>query len=503
MDEFDLKPFGARLSELLAQYGLSAASASRARGHNSRTTLRRILLDQANIESMEKFLSEFLAAQILPLTAEEEQSLYQSLRISRFGVKEYRIRMEMNRLLTTPLYADSLRTIHLHNTQSDVNISLHQFFKHISSAQGVQLLIINSPPAAFFETLNKSLPSFSNVRLEIEHYLFLNDDLSRTVRFIAAALPMLGASCYSARVIPAGPSNQTIVHTLTSSIVVCCARFSDDRCAEYQLGFTGSLTGELLQVSHENGIYKFWQSMLTPSLPRCVPITSLSRKPGELRSYLSIAQSYLELEKNHAIYMIRSEIFPAFLPSDLLVQALKDCPQAQQWLHDTQSDLLLEGLFSIQQKRFDNIYHKKRVTHVLMSLQSLRTFIKTGELHASFLPMRPFTIAERRYVLTYLRDQSRDNPYFNLYFPKNDSAIMLDATCYDPVGVLMYHTALATEPQHVPHYADALIELPDFTALFAQYFRDVLLPHYALSFNASLSVLTALIDSLPDDEPPV
>ncbi len=503
MTEFDLKPFGARLTELLARHGLSAASVSRMLGHKSRTTLRRILLDQANIESMEKFLSEFLAAQLLPLSSEEEHSLRLSLLISRLGVREYLTRLEMGRLLTTPLYVNAPRTVHLHDTQTDADLSLQQFLKHLSSAQSVRLLIINSPPVAFFETLARSLSSFAEVHLEIEHYLFLNDDLSRTVRFIAASLPMLGAACYSAHVIPICSRDKTPAHILTSSITACCARFSDTECTEYQIGFNGSLTGNLLKVSCENGIYKFWQGMLAPSLPYCVPITSISRCPGDLSSYPGIAHSYLELEKNHAIYMIRSEIFPAFLPSELLIRALNECDPAPTWLHDSQAAALLEELSAIQQKRFDNIYHKKRVTHVLLPLQSLRSFVETGELHASFLPMRPLTVAERRYVLTFLRDQSRDNPYFSIYFLKNDSAaITMDATCYDPVGVLFYHTALTTDPLHVPHYSDALIQLHDFTALFAQFFRDVLLPHYALSLNASISVLNSLIDSLPNDDDP-
>lgn len=500
MSELQLMSFGAYLTELLDKYKLSAASVSRLLGHKSRTTLRRILTDQANVESMEKFLSEFLQAKLLPLTEDEIQGLHRALKISQFGPDGYRIRMEMSRLLTTPLYNSTPHAVHLRNVQDNTDTSLDTFLKSISNHRSIRILIINSPSVAFLETLGRFIPDLSGKELHIDHYLFLNDDLSRTVRFIAATLPLLGASCYNAYVIPAAPPSRPVVSTLTSSIVVCCVEDENGQRTEYQLGFTDSLTGELLTFPEGNGVCRFWRRMLEPSIPYRVPIVSIGSHSFRPLDYLSVSRSYYDLEKNHAIYMIRSDIFPAFLPTDLLIASLTECCRNDSSLSPEQMDQVLEQFSDIHEKRFENIRCKRRVTHVLMSLQNLRAFAQTGEVNASFLPIRPFSVAERRCILTHLRDESRDNPYFNIYFPKNDaSPITLDATCYDPVGVLFYHTALNTDPQHLPHYTNALISLTDFTTLFVQFFREVLMPQYFLSAAASVSLLNSLIDSLPEE----
>ncbi len=501
MSESHLMSFGAYLTDLLEKYRLSAASVSRILGHKSRTTLRRILTDQANVESMEKFLSEFLEAKLLPLTTEEIQKLRLSLRISQFGAEGYRIRMEMSRLLTTPLYSSVPQAVSLHDVQSGGSIFLNDFFKHLSDAAVIRILIINSPPTDFLEALGRFIPDLPNGKLHIDHYLFLNDDLSRTVRFVAAMLPLMGASCCNAYVIPPAQPGRSTASTLTSSIVVCSAEDKNGRCTEYQLGFTDSLSGELLTFPEGNGVFRFWKGMLEPHLSACVPIVSIGAHSTHPIDCLDISQAYYDLEKNHAIYMIRSDIFPAFLPTDLLIDSLTECCQRDASLQSEQIDDVLERFSIIHQKRFDNIRRKRRVTHVLMSMQSLRAFAQTGEVNASFLPIRPFTAAERRRILTILRDEARDNPYFNIYLPKNDAApITLDATCYDPVGVLFYHTALITDPQHLPYYTNALISLNDFTELFVQFFREVLLPQYFLSVSATISLFNSLIDSLPEEE---
>jgi len=490
MSDHQLMPFGAYLSTLLSKYNLSAATVSRLLGHKSRTTLRRILTDQANSESMGKFLSEFLSAQILPLSAAEEQQLRQALEASRIGLANYLARMEMGHLLHRSSSLTSPRTIYLQDPQSDKRIPLQQFLDRLSCAQRVRMLIINSIPAPFFEDLEHFISGSPGCSIEIRHLLFLNDDLSRTVRSIGAALPVIGSPCYHAEVI-SPPRDQSALPILSSSIIVCQTFAADGTENEYQLGFSSSLLGHLLTFSTHCGVYKFWENMLTPIHPHMYSIKTALPSTQHFEDYLALTQAQCALEENCALYVLNPVCCLKFIPPELARAFL----QPDTWPYPSEppaDEALREQFLRIHEQRFKNIYSKKRITHVLAPLQHLRAFARNGYLADPLFRSRPFTVAERRMLLTYFRDQNRDNPYFNIYFTKNDSAsLRLNLTCSESSGII-FHSG-------TPSQVDTLINLEAFTTLFIQYFREILLPQHALSASASIAVLNSLIEGLPRD----
>ena len=494
MAETDVKPFGAYLSDLLAGHNLSAAAVSRMLGHKSRTTLHRILQDRANIRSMEKFLSEFLTSGLLTLTPDEEEGLKNALEVSRMGPGLLQARAEMWNLVRPAAHAAAAQPLCLHDAQSGKSCPVEAFFDLLRGASHIRMLAVNLIPAPFFEELRRLLTDRPGRRLEIEHYFFLSEDVARTVRFITAIIPMLSLPCYSAYSIPLPPPGMPSCGALASSIVACRAEFPSGETAEYQLGFSDSIPGQLLRFPGGTGVCTFWEEMLSPGKAVRVPIRYACISPGNSDGrYLHLTDVYRTLEHNHDIYMLSSGpclslISPQILEKPFL-ESLSGCdgspPPGQ-----------LRQLSELHGRRFHNIYHKKRVTHILMPLHSLQAFAETGVLPHPFVRLRPFTAAERRSILTLLRDQARDNPYFNIYFLKSDSAgITLEATCYDPVGILL-RCSDPSETQ-TDSRAEALITLSEFTALFTRFFRETLLTQHALSSSASVSILTSLIDSLP------
>ncbi len=485
MSDMNIMPFGACLSDLLSKYNLSGATVSRMLGHKSRTTLRRILTDQANAESMEKFLGEFLSARLLPLTSAEEELLRHSLEASRIGLPNYRARLEMGRLISAAARRTSPRTLNLNAVQNGALIPLDQFFRQLSAFPVIRMLIINTIPVSFFEMLRLFQERHPNCRMDIQHYFFLNDDLSRTVRFISTTLPILCAPCYHVCTVPYPLPEQSRFSTLTSSIMVCQAIDADGRQTEYQLGFTAQLQGQLLTFPDSHGIYEFWENMISPGISMMRAIKTELPSPEQADGYLEPMRIKRSLEENRAIYMLNPVFCLSFIPPSIVKSYLDS-------LNENPLGNAREEFLRIHQQRFENIYRKKRVSQILAPLRQLRTFAQTGRLSDPLFRFRPFTVAERRQILTYFRDQTRDNPYFNIYFLKNDSPnLTLSATCCDPAGVIIH--------SETPGYTDVLISQDDFTTLFSQFFRETLIPHHALSVSTGVAVLNSLIDGLPDD----
>ena len=481
MSDMNIMPFGACLSDLLSKYNLSGATVSHMLGHKSRTTLRRILTDQANAESMEKFLGEFLSARLLPLTPAEEQSLYQALEASRIGIANYRARMELSQMISDPHMPP--RTLYLNATQENTLISLEQFFRQLTAFTGVRMLIINSISAPFFETLRIFLNQHPQLIVDIRHYVFLNDDISRTVRFINATLPLLCFPCYHTGTIPPPSQEQSQFPVLTASVMVCQGITPDGRQVEYQLGFTTPLNGHLLTFPDSHGVYEFWESMISPSIPMMHSIKTELPSTEQADSYLALIRMKRSLEENRAIYTLNPVFCLPFIPPSIVRNYLDS-------LDDDPLGGAREEFLRIHQQRFDNVYGKKRVSQILAPLRQLRTFARSGRLSDPIFRFRPFTVEERRQILTHFRDQTRDNPYFNICFLKNDSPnLTLSATCCDPAGVVI-HTEM-------PGHTDVLISQDDFTALFSQFFRETLIPHHTLSVSAGVAVLNSLIDGLP------
>lgn len=494
MSDSAFKAFGACLSMLFTRHKLTAASVSRMMGHKSPTTLRRILNEQANSESMIKFLEEFRAAQLIELTAAENSELDQALEISISGLSVFLAKSALSRLLHPAAGDPHHLEIRCHGSEEDRTISAEHFFEELCDAKKLDFLIINSVPTAFFDAFAHFLEKADQSSIDIEHYFFLNDDLSRTVRFIDSIFPALRFPCYTPYAVAQTLSDGVQSPRLAGSILACRAEFAGGT-REYQLGSSAPDDGHL--VCAASGIYDFWNGMLAPDNMRRLPVKLSSGVSGDsLNNYLKMAEAYLGLEENRSIYMLKPGLCLSLIAPDILEGPMRDGMHQTSFRDNPSLDAFLRKLTEIHIRRFHNIYHKKRVTHVILSYESMKKFAQTGRLPDHFFGMRPFTVPERREILTHCRNQARSNPYFNIYFLKNDSdRIDREAACYESKGVLIHDSG--TDYSLTGRHADALITLEAFTALLARYFRETLLPSRTHSAGASVSLLTSLIDALP------
>lgn len=106
--------------------------------------------------------------------------------------------------------------------------------------------------------------------------------------------------------------------------------------------------------------------------------------------------------------------------------------------------------------------------------------------------MRPYTHEERKAILSHLREQAVSNPYFWVYFLKDDNSVQqAEITFYEGIGVLFTkaNTGYNLEEDH----AEALITHPEMGRKFRSFFMQDLLENHVLGYHETIAALDKLI----------
>ena len=84
----NIHSFGACLKKILSSRDLSILEASRSLGMKSPTSLARILHDEVNIKTLERFYRQLLDSSAFSITEEEAGLLTKALKIQQLGQDE-------------------------------------------------------------------------------------------------------------------------------------------------------------------------------------------------------------------------------------------------------------------------------------------------------------------------------------------------------------------------------------------------------------------------------
>lgn len=109
--------------------------------------------------------------------------------------------------------------------------------------------------------------------------------------------------------------------------------------------------------------------------------------------------------------------------------------------------------------------------------------------------MRPYTPAERKAILTNLREQAIKNPYFWIYFLKDDiDSIDAEITMYEGRGVMFLRsdTAYNLDGDH----CEALIDYQGLSDKFRSFYMKELLVNRVLPFQDTIAILDRMIYQL-------
>ena len=158
---------------------------------------------------------------------------------------------------------------------------------------------------------------------------------------------------------------------------------------------------------------------------------------------------------------------------------------------------MIQRFYAVHRKRFDNYFQKRRPTHTIFSKQAMARFAKTGRQSDHFFAMRPFTREERVAVLTHLKAQNEQNPYFSIYFFKPEYHQPRTEIClYEGKGTML--TKADTDYDFSGMHTEALITQPEFSRKYKEFFLKDLLESKVLSPKETLAAFDELIEIAKD-----
>ena len=180
-----------------------------------------------------------------------------------------------------------------------------------------------------------------------------------------------------------------------------------------------------------------------------------------------------------------------YIHPDILLPAVIDGFKASGFVGQDEMRGYLQQFYDIHLLRYENFLKKRKVTHVVFSLEAMRKFMLTGQQSDHFFAMRPYTLAERLAILNHLREETANNPYFSVRFLKADRAHpSMEVTLYEGEGVLF--TKSDTHYHLTGDHSEALVSHPAFMKKFRDFFIHELLKEHVMSHQETMAAMNDL-----------
>lgn len=472
--------FAESLARIMKSRGLSTGELADLLGLKSKTTIARILNNNAGERSILNFCNLLMNSGALALTTEEVQMLDDSVTCQKKESSYSFIFSELWALLyqrKTPRGEVRLLTAEPCRNLSEFGCLLKK--------TSAELLLINC-----------SFPSLTDVSVEflknrehpvsMEQYFFNADGYPRRlVQIIGRIVPVLAQDNYMAYTITQEPDEG--IFDLNAVAVRCGTG------EEYELLFCSERTAIL---TRGDGLYRKWQTFLKNF--RTVPIKS--RKDTGTYNFIGFMERYRKLEEKSDIYKFRPEVSVNCIPIDIMEAAfVEGCRE----MGLTATRETVAALVALQRKRYNNIHSNRQTTHLVVSETAMRKFARTGRLSDHAYLMRPFTTEERIRILKDCLERSGENGgrrfHIHLLNPETDERICandhpIEMICYGEKCVQL--TPALTDYNFGKGHSEIFIEQEAFLGLFVEFFMNDLVQYHTRPEEDTAALLRELIREL-------
>ncbi len=468
---------------------MSVAAVAQLVGVKSRNSVFRILAGETSNEINLRFLETLHEVIGDQWPVQRWFALEEALSIERLGIERYRANCAFQRVLherEAMIPAYSVRTITPDGRETTQPMAT--MLKEIASSARAEIVITGCCDSGL-SLLLVQVCNEAGARGTLSVRQYIDTTEETVVRNILGILPLVTRPWYNARLVAPGscPEEMMAVYRLHALHIhrwddqgrqygEMCIRYDDQNYVS-----RGQMEGANVAIT----VLDRWRFHL--ELLKEMPSIN-----GGKQAFVDYTQHYLGLEENNVILSIKPDVHFNCIPTAVLEQAVSEGFRSLGMMQDAELTSMLDILRQVHGRRFDNILHKRRMTHLVYSLPMMEKFMRTGMASDHFFLQRPYTVEERRQVIRALLDAMRQEPYFNIHFLKEGAPIIhYEISLYGDRGVMLTdaYTGYDLETEH----SEALITLPAFREAFRQYFQDELLPHYVLSRAETIQHLERLL----------
>ena len=486
--------FAASMRRVLEETGISATELARMVGFKSRNSLFRILNDETSSEVEHNFYHALREKKCLQLPEETWRMLEEALEISRVGYNEFMDNQAISELLTKELPPPG--EYMCIQRESNGRILMAPFSARLAElvqCDRLEICISGCCNAPLLQAVAAGLrPEAEKCHLSMFHYMFSGEN--EIVQNVVAIQPLLYARWYQAFFLePDSCSPELEALLRVNNLFIHTVRGMEDH---YELMTLLDGRQILCHVLPDNGVFRRMIRLQKKDEPVIQQVkSSFSYLAHTPEDYLTYTENYRQLESNCVVLSLKPDVPINFIHPDVLLGPVMDGFKEAGFAEQEELRGLVQRLYDIQLQRYENFFRKKKVTHTIFSLKAMERFVRTGRQSDHFFAMRPYTPSERKAILTNLREQSAHNPYFWVYFLKDDAdAIYAEITMYEGRGVMFLRsdTAYHLDGDH----CEALINYHGLSDKFRSFYMKELLVNRVLSYQDTIATLDRMIYQL-------
>lgn len=465
------------IQELQKSRGLSVSELSALLGYKSQTSVARIMQDKANMDSVTRFCQMLKENEAIALTDSEAFRLDRILEKKKLGSDEYAATDVLRQLIREdPPKVDPV----LVDANSGAKETLLERYMPM---RGLKITVLNCETLPLFGVLAE-LTSRGNTR--VEHFLYSDQNLFRTVMTVRAVLPILHDENYFGAM-----SFCTHEELLSNPRGILLA---DVMLAQY--GVEGKPYYDLVifQTTGEGMRYTFpgdaetVHRMLASAKNNATPIRNTGM--GDFQNdYVAYMRSCCEMEKDRAVYRIKPDFGMEQISLSTWERAYRDGPMAG----DTTVINDMEELAAIFQQRQQNALAKKQAQHHVFKQRAVWRFVRTGRLSDQFWGFATLTMKERLETLQSVLEQHTTNPYYQVYFLKDEDAMRDDEiVCYDGLGLSIIKAG--TDYNLASNHSETMVTQSQFLRVYRNFFLHSILPYNVQPEYRTRKILLEMIE---------
>lgn len=458
---------------------LTLSALARLLGYKSRTSLDRLMRENVRPESIHKFERAMLDR--IDLSMQETDALHRSVQIAICGMQKYLAMQKMWGVVKDDAMENEIpRFI---DVRSNAVVDLT---KRYNGSTDLHFWVVNCQYVSGLFRLLKQQMQRNDVR--VDHYMYINEDDVRTISAIRAMMSIFHKKGYMGSVYRRERVEDVyrVSGLKEADLLLCTWRGTDGLRRQDLIVFSGPAEAMLMDL---NGQDDSFPKLLGLNEEQYCRLKRTYFGCTAAEDYIRYSADYAALEYNRAVWKIKPDVGIDQIPTHILRRAVESGPMCQMPGFGT----MVDALMPIYSRRYQNTFHKRKQSHMIMKYSAMLKFVRTGRMSDHFWGLRPFTVQERIEILQVFLENQLHNPYVHFYFLRNDSDLRnVEISYYQGVGMLILESD--TDYRLADEHSEILITHERFLDLFHEFYMNVLVESYVRSEAENSKLLCDLIE---------
>jgi len=480
----NIENFEQCLARLMKEYKISYSELTSILNYKSKNTLHRVVTGESGYKSRVKIFNDIISNDNLKFSKEDLEDLEQALLISKIGTGKFEAMEEMRNLLRRK--EKTTEDIYITDIQTNKIISLDTFIDSLKNSVN-DILIINCCWSAVSNSMTKLMDA--SPKTNITQYMVLTSKMAKTVSTIGNILPMVHYKGYMGYSSTTKDNGDPFPSALRYNLIAIRSKEENGKMSGYQIILHNENEGYITTEGYN--LFDYWDEITKKEVDNMLQIKTSYPHSDTADEYLKFTEMYSKMEFNNAIYTYKPDICFNYINTQITKAAFIDGITGL-GAGGLISEKLIKKLEEVHEKRYTNIFTKKKVTQHVCTAKGLKNFAETGILSDHFFAMRPYTLKERIEIFKNILDQEENNPHFNIHLLKDDNGfIEMEAICFENIGVDF--TSMNTDYKLTEGHTEAIVRQKEFLELYIEYFTGELLRKDVRPSNETIAFLKQLI----------